>query len=71
MAVRPVEDGLARAGVWWGAALLLLSRFVETRAETVIFLAGLGFVVLGMLTLPKHPEHYQDFSEAKPAEKPE
>lgn len=75
MATRPDADGFARIAIWGGALIIagssIVNAIVGIKAEWLWVLIGLFYIFLGLLILPKHPEHYLDFDneEAVAAQK--
>ncbi len=64
---RPDEDIWARGMMWGGALVLISARVIDSLAgiehEALWFLIGMFFVLLGLVSLPKHPEHYHVFGD--------
>lgn len=62
MAVKPLDDTIARYLLWGGAALSIGSRFLDPDNSETLLLVGLFFIIVGLVTLPEHPAHYHDYS---------
>ena len=61
MADRPNEDEPARASLWFGTAVLIATAAIWPEHRRMWLLISIIFLAIGLITLPKHPRHYQDF----------
>jgi multidrug transporter EmrE-like cation transporter len=65
MAVKPLDDTIARYSMWGGTAIALTSRLFDSENAAILFFLGMFFIIIGLVTLPAHPEHYLDYSKEK------